>query len=65
MSGPVDTAEDFDAWLAQLDRLAAAEGCPNYSGQTGRECWLEMFHDGDTPADAWALEKSYAAEDAT
>lgn len=53
----------FEQWLAELSALAAAEGCPNYVQQTGEECWRESFADGFTPAEAWADEKSYAAED--
>lgn len=49
-------------WFAELRRLTAAEGVPNYIDQTGEEPWLEAFHDGSSPAEAWETEKAYGYE---
>lgn len=58
------TAETtFDEWLAELGRLAAADGCAGYLQQTGSACWMDAYESGETPADAWEDEKSCAAED--
>ena len=50
----------FGQWQAELDALASAEGCANYTEQTGSECWESSYNDGMTPAEAWAEEKSAA-----
>lgn len=64
LTGKEDDMPTFELWLAELDALAAAEGCDTpYTQQTGPECWRESYDDGMTPAEAWAEEKYYGAQD--
>lgn len=55
---------NWDDWKAQLaselGKRFATDG-NNYIGQTGEECWRDMFDDGLTPAEAADEEASAAA----
>lgn len=61
--------DDFKQWIAELRRLAAEDGAPDYVGEgASEEDWMAAFedgyHSGATPLEAWTDEKSYAAADA-
>lgn len=64
MSEAVDTSDDFAAWIAEIREITAKAGCPTYVDSSGEEAWREQFDTGQTPAEAWSDECSYAAEDA-
>jgi hypothetical protein len=54
----------FQQWLAEIDKLAAAEGCTTpYTQQTGYECWADAYADGVSAAEAWSEEKACGAYD--
>lgn len=52
----------FHDWLGELDKyVAGMNGYPeSIVAQTGRECWLDYYNDGLSPAEAWAEDMSYA-----
>lgn len=45
---------DIDSWLNELDKIARIHGGEGSLVEiTGRDCWLEYFEDGYSPADAY------------
>jgi hypothetical protein len=53
----------FDQFLDAIDVLAKGDGIEgSYVEQTGHECWRDSFDDDMTPDEAWAEERSAAAE---
>lgn len=56
--------DTFSVWITELQALDTADGCPDYIDQTGEDAWIEGYFGGQSPAEAWADEKAYAAQDA-
>jgi hypothetical protein len=53
----------FEDWLAELDRVATADGFEgSYTDVTGAESWRDAYTAHETPATAWAYEKECAVQ---
>lgn len=56
--------KSFATWLFELEGIATKAGAPEYIQSTGPGAWMEAYEIGASPAEAWADETAYAADDA-
>lgn len=58
---PTTQTYTFDQWLSELDKIARINGGKGSMVEpSGKECWLEYFACGSSPADAYLEDLSYA-----
>lgn len=51
---------EFKKWLKELDAVAKRYGHKNsYTKETGEDCWLGYFEDGDSPEQAYTEDCPY------
>lgn len=62
--GKVSDRMPIDDWFAELDRLGGDRYGPDgITANTGRECWMDYYNDGYSPADALSEDGTYWDDD--